>query len=272
MNTKIENRYPRVVALLGNRLHHKSSLSTYLEGNLNIVGAVFCDSKTKGIPLKYIFIRIKKVGIFKVLSQIFAFILYQLRNKRFDEKIYRQIFRESDIYSVIESSNIKTKKCFKFSEPDLINWISELKPDILVCHTSEWVPKKVRAIPSVKYVIGGHPGITQSYRGAHSPFWAIYNRDKNSVGWTTFFLTSGVDAGEIIDQGRIKDKGENSFFSLSWIGMREIALSHVRSISLLTNSEKIKSNKNSFISDATLYDLPGVFELIRYWLIQNEFR
>lgn len=261
-----------MVALLGNQLHHKNSLATYLKGNLNVVGAVFCNSKIKGIPLKYIFIRLKKVGTLKVLSQIFSHIIYQLRNKRFDEKLYQHIFCKSDINSVIVSSNIEIKNCLKYSEPDLISWISALKPDVLLCHTSEWIPKKVRTISSVKYVIGGHPGITQLYRGAHSPFWAIYNRDKKSIGWTTFFLNSGVDAGEIIDQGYIKDEIGKSFFSLSWIGMKEIAMSHVRTIKLLSESNHIKSKKNNFISDKTLYELPGIFELIRYWFIQNEFR
>ena len=272
MKNKIDTSYPKVVALLGNQLHHKNSLSTYLKGNLNVVGAVICDSRTKGIPLRYIFIRMKKVGILKVLSQILARIIYTLRNKSFDKKLYHQIFCEADINSVLESSNVNIKRCSKYSEAELIRWISDLKPDILLCHTGEWIPQKVRKIPSVKYIIGGHPGITQLYRGVHSPFWAIYNRDKKSIGWTTFFLNSGVDAGEIIDQGYIKDEGGNSFFSLSWIGMKEIALSHVRSIKILTKSKEIKSKSNNFISDETLYQWPDIFELIRYWFIQNEVR
>ena len=52
-----------------------------------------------------------------------------------------------------------------------------MKPDILIVHTKSWVDKNIREIESVKYVIGGHPGITQFYRGAHSSFWAIYNND-----------------------------------------------------------------------------------------------
>ncbi len=35
--------------------------------------------------------------------------------------------------------------------------------------------------------------------------------------------------------------------------------------------EHFRSNLNS-ISERTLYDLPGIYELIRYWFIQKEFR
>ena len=262
----------RVVALLGNQLHHKNSLSIYLKGNLNIVGAVYCNSKTNGLPLEYIKIRIRKVGFLKVFSQIISRIIYLARNRSFDKNLYHQIFCESDIKEIIRSFNLPVKNCSSYSQSEVITWIKELKPDILLCHTGEWVSKKVRTIKGVKYVIGGHPGITQKYRGVHSPFWAIYNKDISSIGWTTFIIDSEVDAGEIIDQGYIKTKSGNSFFSLSWICMNEIAHSHVNTINSLSEFNKLLSFKNNFLSEKTLYDLPGFFELIRYWLIQKEFR
>ena len=214
--------------------------------------------------MKYINIRVKKIGFFKILSQIIARIAYILRNKKLDNRLYGEFFCERKILKPIDQCCLPIKTCSKYSSPSTLKWIEDLKPDILLCHTGEWVPRKVRSISGVKHVIGGHPGLTHLYRGVHSPFWAIYNNDISSIGWTAFLLDSGVDDGDIIEQGRIKfDVAKTfTFTSLSWIGMKEIAKSHVRIVNRLTSLGKLEAAKNTNITDRTLYDLPGVIELI----------
>ena len=143
---------------------------------------------------------------------------------------------------------------------------------LILCHTAQWIPKKIREIEGVKYIIGGHPGITQKYRGVHSPFWAILKGDYSSIGWTTFFIDSGVDSGDILDQGFLSLSDTQSYFSISWLGMKEIALSHVRSVHEFAKTGHLKANKNRFLNPSSLYDLPGISEQIRYWLVQRRFR
>ena len=121
-----KSKRPKIVALLGNQLHHKNSLSIYLKGNLNIVGAVYCNSKTNGLPLEYIKIRIRKIGFFKVLSQIISRIIYLARNRSFDKNLYHQIFCESDIKEIIRSFNIPVKNCSSYSQSEVITWIKGL--------------------------------------------------------------------------------------------------------------------------------------------------
>ena len=70
-------------------------------------------------------------------------------------------------------------------------------------HSEGWVGKLIRNIPKDGIIIGGHPGITPVYRGAHSSFWAIYNQEENKIGYSIFHIDESVDAGDLIFQEKI---------------------------------------------------------------------
>ena len=118
----------------------------------------------------------------------------------------------------------------------------------------------------MKYIIGGHPGITPIYRGAHSPFWAIYNDDIQNIGWTCFLLDSGVDTGPYIKQGFITPKKSDTYMSLSWKGMKEIAISQVVAIKKYAISGSIQAINHSEIPKDSEYFVPTLNQQFKYWL------
>ena len=68
-----------------------------------------------------------------------------------------------------------------YNDKKTIEWISKLNPNVVVVHTEGWVGKEIRSISQIELIIGGHPGLTPTYRGSHSPFWAIYNKEEKKV-------------------------------------------------------------------------------------------
>ena len=49
-----------------------------------------------------------------------------------------------------------------------------------------------------------HEGITPEYRGVHSPFWALANKDYGRLGYTLMRMGMKVDAGAVLAQGTVK--------------------------------------------------------------------
>lgn len=256
----------RVVALLGNESQHRNTLATLIKNGINVVGVCIVENNSYGIPLSYILKSIKKRGFLITISRILARIIYLLFNSKLDKKLSKEIFNDEENQRIIENSNIKQSIARKFSFHR--KFISQLNPDILIVHTKSWVNKDIREIKSVKYVIGGHPGITQFYRGAHSSFWAIYNNDFSNIGWTTFILNNGVDTGPIIDQGFFKPLEKETYVSLNLRGMKYIAESQVKSLKIFAENGVLKSKSHKILKN-TEYNLPTLRQQLRYWRIQK---
>ena len=257
----------RVVALLGNNSQHKNTLATLIKNGINVVGVCIVDEKRYGIPLKYILRIFEKRGFFTTLSCICARALYLFVNGKLDKKLEKKIFNNERNRIIISNSNFKKSFSYKFD--DQKEFISKLKPDILIVHTKSWVSKRIRNIKGVKYIIGGHPGITQLYRGSQSSFWAIYNNDISNIGWTTFLLDEGVDTGPIIDQGFIKPKRQETYVSLSLRAMKSIAESQVNTIKSFAKNGTLNFKKNKKFKNKNSFCLPTLKEQILYWRKQK---
>ena len=266
MSSRVETK-PRVVALLGNDSQHRNTLATLIDNGINVVGVCIADEKTRGLPLKYILKSASRRGWVNTISQVLARLLYLARNRKRDKKLKSKIFDDAKNKKSISEmvAPIGVDKGYSLQR----DFISNLKPEILVVHTGSWVGKDIRELSSVKYAIGGHPGITPFYRGSHSPFWAIYNRDYKNIGWTCFLVDKGVDTGPFVEQGYIVPSKEDTYMSLSWRGMVQIALSQVKAIKTYSTDRKISVTPHKFIPDNSEYFVPTLSQQIRFWFIQK---
>ena len=136
-------------------------------------------------------------------------------------------------------------------------------------HSDGWVGKSIRNLPKAELVIGGHPGLTQFYRGAYSAFWAIYNREEEKIGYSIFHIDSGVDTGDLIFQKKINISESDSYMSFDWRSMKEIAKKQVEIIEEYEKTQKISRTKHSGISNNSEYPIPGISHYIRYLCRQN---
>ena len=184
--------------------------------------------------------------------------------------------RLEKIFNIKECKNIKknikeplyfTKS---YNDQKTLNWIEELNPDIIIVHSDGWVGKSIRNISSLKLIIGGHPGITPNYRGAHSPFWAIYHQDQSKIGYSIFHIDDGVDTGDLIYQKQIYIHENESYMSISWRAMKEISKKQVEIIKMYEKENKILKKKHNKITKESEYPIPGLTHYVRYLNIQKK--
>ena len=84
-----------------------------------------------------------------------------------------------------------------------IDWIKELKPDIIFCFGwSYLIKKELLMLPSMG-VVGYHPAHLPKNRGRHPLIWALVLGLKESAS-TFFFMTEGADDGDILAQERFE--------------------------------------------------------------------
>jgi folate-dependent phosphoribosylglycinamide formyltransferase PurN len=272
--TKNNKEKIKIVMLLGSSLANLNTLSTILDGGNNVVGAIVVNQNTNGVNIKYLKNMIKKSCFFKVLLQILERILYKLIFSNRDRRLYSKIFDEKKINSIIDKWKGDIIYDTRYDSERCVAWIKSKNPDLIIIHTKYWVSKKVRDLVNGN-IIGGHPGLTQKYRGVHSPFWAIYNNDFENIGYTGFFVDSGVDSGDIIFQGKIKFNNDDTYMSISWKGMIAIAKKFNQLLNNISSINDIKSIKNNFVMNKTIYYHPTIFEFfyflrIRYLTKKNK--
>ena len=213
----------RIVVLCGSSLAHRNTCATLIRHGLNVVGICEADQCTVGLPISYLFRRVRRKGLGETLSRIAARALYLSLNHKKDQAVFARLFDEKSINETIRKWDGQVHRTKNYSAPETLRWLQELHADIFVAHTPYWIGKNVTRLPTTTMVLGGHPGITPFYRGSHSAFWAIYRGRPQDVGCTVFLLDDGVDTGEIVAQDKIEIERGDSFFSLSWKAMIRLA-------------------------------------------------
>lgn len=80
--------------------------------------------------------------------------------------------------------------------PEVVAFLNELKPDLMLARCKQLLTKKLIAIPRIGCFVL-HPGICPEYRNAHGCFWALAERDLDRVGMTLLKIDPGIDTGPV---------------------------------------------------------------------------
>lgn len=254
----------RVVALTGREPWHEHTVATLVESGANVVGICMADDSTGGLPLHYLRRSIRRRGIRAVAGQVAGRLVYKMLNAPTDRRNLNQIFSIHHAQDIIRDSGVAFHRTRGFGDAATVDWIRSLRPGLLIVHASQWVPHVVRELPTSGLVIGGHPGLTPHYRGAHSAFWALYNGRPQDVGFSVFHLDAGVDTGDLIRQGRIEITKGETYFSLGWRAMREIAKTQAELISDIDAGRSVPRTPHAHIPENSEYPIPGLMDYIRY--------
>ncbi|ORJ63386.1 formyl transferase [Geothermobacter hydrogeniphilus] len=96
---------------------------------------------------------------------------------------------------------VRTRGVRDINDPLYVRQIASLRPDLIaVCGCSILGPE-ILAIPPLG-VLNLHGGLSQHYRGVWTTLWAVHNEEPEYVGATVHYVSSGIDDGDIIFQGR----------------------------------------------------------------------
>lgn len=86
----------------------------------------------------------------------------------------------------------------KLKDPDFLNWLRGLNPDVAAVVAFRYLPREVFTLPK-RGSVNLHASLLPKYRGAAPINWAIYNGERKT-GVTTFLLDDRVDTGAILAQ------------------------------------------------------------------------
>ena len=114
----------------------------------------------------------------------------------------------SPIKKIAESNNIPLFQPKNLKDPNFLNDICSLNPDLFVVVAFRMLPEILINIPKLG-TINLHSSLLPNYRGAAPINWVIINGEKET-GVTTFFINKKIDEGDIIDSVEVKIKEEYS--------------------------------------------------------------
>ena len=158
---------------------------------------------------------------------------------------------ESAVKKFASNNNLKILQPVSLKEPEFIEKIKSLNPDLIVVVAFRILPKEVYTIPKFGS-FNLHASLLPKYRGAAPINWAIINGDKKT-GVTTFFLKDKVDTGNIIMQNKCEITAEVDAGSLhdklSLLGANTV-LSTVNLIEMTNGNVPVYEQDNSTASNA----------------------
>lgn len=105
---------------------------------------------------------------------------------------------------ILDAADLPEERIFdasRLSEPETINAIKQLKPDIGVSILFGYILRKPFFSIFPKEVINLHPGMLPFNRGAHTNIWSIV--EGTPAGTTLHYIDEGVDTGDIIAQREV---------------------------------------------------------------------
>ena len=196
---------PKIVLLAGkgistNILYHA------LRHNLHFTAIIVEEPVSKKAFLKK---RIKKLGLLKVIGQIFFQLLIVPFLDRFAagrKKEIKQLYGLNDaplpFNDTIMVNSVNDEACIKK--------LQALAPNLVIVNGTRIISANVlNAVAAV--FINMHAGITPKYRGVHGAYWALVNNDPENCGVTIHRVDKGIDTGGVIDQKKIEITPKDSF-------------------------------------------------------------
>ncbi len=120
--------------------------------------------------------------------------------------------RPSAVKVAAEKMELPILQPERLKDPEFIQQITSLAPDLIIVVAFKILPEVVFTIPH-HGSFNLHASLLPKYRGAAPIHWALMNGDQET-GATTFFLKRKVDTGNIILQSSIPIEAEDNLHTL----------------------------------------------------------
>ena len=245
----------KVVILAGNG-DSTAILFNDLKKSHQIEALIIEDSPSKSKLLKR---RIKRLGLFKVLSQI-LFIFYSKFLRKLSKKRIQEIIQSNSFNTSLAESNYK--KVSSVNSDECITLLQEIGPSLIIVNGTRIISKKVLDHVNTPF-INIHVGITPKYRGVHGAYWALVNNDEENCGITVHRIDEGIDTGGILYQEKVLPSKDDNFTTYPYLqygtGVKLVcqAVEDAKSGSLKTISNELPSQ---------IWSHPGFFEYMKNYL------
>ncbi len=108
----------------------------------------------------------------------------------------------SAVKKLAEENKLNILQPINLKDPNFIDELKTLKPDLMVVVAFRMIPKVVWSIPS-EGTFNLHASLLPNYRGAAPINWVIINQEK-ITGVTTFLINEKIDSGKILLQQELE--------------------------------------------------------------------
>ena len=160
---------------------------------------------------------IEKINEIKNL-ELFIFFIDDKNSRFYPKSEFEQKENKFEKQNFFKKNLKITNKIFhikKINSIKTLNLIKKIKPNLGILFGTKKVDVKI-INAFKKNIINIHRGIMQKYRGLDSEYWAIYNRDFNSVGATVHFVNKYLDKGKIIFEKKLLFKKNIKCYHLKY--------------------------------------------------------
>ena len=189
--------------------------------------------------MKFIYQRLKEVGIEYLSIKILQLIILKIRNKI--EKIFQEDFNKRSYYSLEDLSQYYSIPCYKIlnlNNSKYLKLIYNLEIDLIITIGFNQIIKK-NLIEMPKYgCINVHPSLLPKFRGKSPVFWA-FALGEVETGVTIHYIFEGMDTGDIILQKKIEITSSDTLHTLNY---KILKLESDLLLKAITNIEKERVN------------------------------
>lgn len=123
-----------------------------------------------------------------------------------------QKLRESEVKVAAQALGIPVLQPEKFRDPEFLEALRALQPDLGIVIAFKMLPEAVWAMPRLG-TFNLHASLLPQYRGAAPINWALINGERET-GVTTFLLNHEIDKGAIVAQERVEIRPEDNVGTL----------------------------------------------------------
>lgn len=159
--------------------------------------------------------RIKRLGIFKVFSQLLFQFLIAKPLSLISGKRIREIIRSAQMDTAEIPEHLVTRVS-SVNTDEAIAALQQSRPDLIVVNGTRIIARRVLDAVNCRF-INMHAGITPKYRGVHGAYWAMVNRDPEHCGVTIHFVDKGIDTGNIILQEKVIITRRDNFVTYPYL-------------------------------------------------------
>lgn len=227
-------------------------------------------TKKGRLDLSYAFTLFLIIGVKNSLKIGFTSILFLLQRKYPNYTLNK---KPLSIIQTAKQMDIPTWEVSNVNDPEFIELLKKLQPDLIINQAQEIVKADFINIPS-KGVLNRHSSLLPKNRGRLSPFWALY-RQEGETGVTIHFVTEEIDKGDIICQEKIAIDEMDDFLSLTQKGYdvaANLMISAIKKVEsgnycvLPNNPTQGNYNTIPTLSVALAYNKNRLFRAVKRWI------
>lgn len=148
---------------------------------------------------KYLFLRVRRLGLLKVLDEILFRVYWLSCNGLRDHILTRNLMKKLESDLPKDYKRPQSYRIHDINSREAETLLKNLAPDVCLLTIHPILEERIFSIPKLGMLVF-HPGITPEYRGPHSAFWATLNNEFWGIGWSLLRAEKGIDTGGVLGQ------------------------------------------------------------------------